>query len=76
LRYSTAQNTGSAYTKAASHDKEGARIHSPKQGDVCFWESLGLKDVEDCSVIHRIEGILNVQVQEDRQANLPPALFC
>ena len=76
LRYSTAKNTSSAYTKTVSHNEKGASIHSPKQGNVLFWESLGREDVEDCSVVHSIKGILDFQVQKDRQTCLPSALFC
>ncbi len=70
-----AQNTSNAYAtgKTVSHDKKEASIHhdTQKQGDVCFRESLGLKDVEDCPVIHSIDCILDVQVEENRQTCLP-----
>jgi hypothetical protein len=61
--------------QTVSHDKKGASIHSQEQGDVRFRESLAPEDVEDCSVIHSIKGILDVQVQEDRQTSPLPALL-
>jgi hypothetical protein len=75
LRYSPAQNTSSAYAKTVSHNKKGASIHSLKQGNIFFRESLGREDVEDCSVIYSIKGILDIQVQEDRQTGLSSALL-
>ena len=75
LCYPAAQNTCSAYAKTISHDEKGAGIHSPKQGDIRLRDSLGLEDVQDRSVIHSVEGILDIQVEEDRQAGLPSALL-
>ena len=47
----------------------------PEQGDVCLREAFGLKHIEDCAMVHRVECILDVKIQDNREALLASSLL-
>ncbi len=43
----------------------GGGVHSQEQCDIFWQETFCLEDIKDCSVVYRIEGILDVEVQDE-----------
>ncbi len=75
LGHAPTEQTRCTSSELISHDQDGASVHTLEQGDGCFREAFGLKYIEDRSVVHRIECILDVEIQDDQEALFTPALL-
>jgi hypothetical protein len=51
------KETRGALTKEISHEEKSSLVQSLEQPDVIRWEPTKLHDMEDCSVVHGVEGI-------------------
>jgi hypothetical protein len=69
------KKTSCTLTEQISHEEEGSPVQSLEEPDVIFWESTELHNVEDCPMIHGVEGILNIKEEHYRET-LGPALSC
>ena len=75
LRHPPGKKTRCTLAKEVSHEEESSPVQSLEQPDIVCWEPTKLHDVEDCSMIHGIEGVFNVKKEHDRET-LGSALGC
>jgi hypothetical protein len=65
LKYPSEKCARSGESEFICYHQERIAIHATEEFHVFVWEATGTQNLEHCSVIDRVEGVLDVKVQTD-----------
>ena len=65
LRCTSCQIARCAITEKIPKEKKRPLIHMLEQSNICSWVATEFHDAKECTMIHGVESVLDIQVQQD-----------